>query len=104
MSSPARRLAIDVILRVEQGGAFLNLALDGALRAAGALEAREAALTTALSYGTVRWQQQLDRTIEAHSARPLAELRARACRRGRSSPQSRGPATRRPSARSRAVR
>ncbi len=74
MSSPARRIAIEVIQRVEQGGAFLNLALDGALRAAGALEAREAALATALAYGTVRWQLQLDRAIEAHSARPLAEM------------------------------
>jgi 16S rRNA (cytosine967-C5)-methyltransferase len=74
MSSPARRLAIEVIIRVEQGGAFLNLALDSALRSAGVLEPREAALTTALSYGTVRWQQQLDRTIEGHSARPLGEM------------------------------
>ena len=74
MSSPARRIAIEVIQRVEQGGAFLNLALDGALRAAGALEAREAALATALAYGTVRWQLQLDRAIEAHSARPIAEM------------------------------
>jgi 16S rRNA (cytosine967-C5)-methyltransferase len=72
--STARRLAIEVIQRVEQGGAFLNLALDGALRSAGAIEPREAALTTELSYGTVRWQQELDRAIEAHSARPLAEM------------------------------
>ena len=74
MPSPARRIAADVLLRVEQGGAFLNLALDGALRSAGALEAREAALATELAYGTVRWQLQLDRALEAHSARPLAEL------------------------------
>ncbi len=74
MPSPARRIAAEVLLRVEQGGAFLNLALDGALRAAGALEPREAALATELAYGTVRWQLQLDRALEVHSARPLAEV------------------------------
>jgi 16S rRNA (cytosine967-C5)-methyltransferase len=65
-----------VLLRVEQGGAFANLALDGALRSAGALEPREAALCTELTYGTLRWQLELDRAIAAHSARPPAELDA----------------------------
>jgi 16S rRNA (cytosine967-C5)-methyltransferase len=72
--SPARRIAAEVLLRVDQGGAFANLALDGALRAAGALEPREAALATELVYGTLRWQLQLDRAIEAHSDRPLGRL------------------------------
>ena len=44
MPSIARKLAVEVLLRVEQGSAFANLALDGALRAAGVLEPREAAL------------------------------------------------------------
>jgi 16S rRNA (cytosine967-C5)-methyltransferase len=74
VTSPARRIAADVLLRVEQGGAFANLALDGALRAAGVLEPREAALATELTYGSLRWQLQLDRTIAAHSDRPPAEL------------------------------
>jgi 16S rRNA (cytosine967-C5)-methyltransferase len=74
--SPARRLAAEVLLRVEQGGAFANLALDGALRSAGVLEPREAALCTELTYGTLRWQLELDRAIAAHSARPPAELDA----------------------------
>jgi len=72
--SPARRIAAEVLLRVEQGGAFANLALDGALRAAGALEAREAALATELTYGTLRWQLQLDRALAVHSDRPVEEL------------------------------
>jgi len=72
--SPARRIAAEVLLRVEQGGAFANLALDGALRAAGALEPREAALATELTYGTLRWQLQLDRALGVHSDRPLEEL------------------------------
>jgi 16S rRNA (cytosine967-C5)-methyltransferase len=69
VSSPARKIAAEVLLRVEQGGAFANLALDGALRAAGALEPREAALATELVYGTLRWQPLLDRTLAAHSDR-----------------------------------
>ena len=74
VTSPARRIAAEVLLRVEQGGAFANLALDGALRAAGVLEPREAALATELTYGSLRWQLQLDRAIAAHSDRPPAEL------------------------------
>ncbi len=74
MSSPARKLAVEVLLRVEEGGAFANLALDSALRSAGVLEPREAALTTELVYGTLRWQLELDRAIAAHSDRPPDEL------------------------------
>ena len=74
MASPARRIAADVLLRVEQQGAFANLALDSGLRSAGVLEPREAALATELVYGTLRWQPQLDRALEAHSNRPLSEL------------------------------
>src|SRR5258708_12732647 len=69
VSSPARKIAAEVLLRVEQGGAFANLARGGALRAAGALEPREAALATELVYGTLRWQPLLDRTLAAHSDR-----------------------------------
>ena len=74
MPSPARRIAADVLLRVEQQGAFANLALDAGLRSAGVLEPREAALATALVYGTLRWEPQLDRAIEAHSDRPVRDL------------------------------
>ncbi|HWE23197.1 MAG TPA: 16S rRNA (cytosine(967)-C(5))-methyltransferase RsmB [Myxococcales bacterium] len=74
--SPARRLAAEVLLRVEQGGAFANLALDGALRSAGVLEPREVALCTELTYGALRWQLQLDRALAAHSDRPPEDLDA----------------------------
>jgi 16S rRNA (cytosine967-C5)-methyltransferase len=74
MPTPARRIAAEVLLRVWQGGAFANLALDSALRSAGVLEPREAALATELTYGTLRWQLQLDRAIAAHSDRRLDEL------------------------------
>jgi len=74
MTTPARRIAADVLLRVATGGAFANLALDAALRQAGVLEPREAALATELTYGTLRWQLQLDRALAAHSDRALEEL------------------------------
>jgi len=74
MATPARRIAADVLLRVAQGGAFANLALDAALRQAGVLETREVALATELTYGALRWQLQLDRALAAHSDRALEDL------------------------------
>ncbi|MCA1828818.1 MAG: 16S rRNA (cytosine(967)-C(5))-methyltransferase RsmB [Myxococcales bacterium] len=74
MTTSARRIAAEVLLRVATGGAFANLALDAALRQAGVLEPREAALATELVYGTLRWQLELDRALMAHSDRPLDEL------------------------------
>lgn len=72
--SVARRLAAEVLVRVEQGGAFANLALDSALRSAGRIEARETALATALTYGVLRWQIELDRAIAAYSDHPPEKL------------------------------
>ncbi len=74
MPTAARRIAAEVLMRVAQGGAFANLALDSALRQAGVLEPREAALATELSYGVLRWQLQLDRALSAHSDRALEDL------------------------------
>jgi len=74
VSTPARRIAAEVLLRVATGGAFANLSLDAALRQAGVLEPREAALATELTYGTLRWQLQLDRALSAFSDRTLDEL------------------------------
>src|SRR5712664_3268103 len=74
MATPARRIAAEVLMRVAQDGAFANLALDAALRQAGALEPREVALATELTYGSLRWQLQLDRALAAHSDRALEDL------------------------------
>jgi 16S rRNA (cytosine967-C5)-methyltransferase len=76
MTTPARRIAAEVLLRVEEDGAFANLALDGALRQAGLLEPREAALATELTYGALRWQIELDRALAAHSDKPVEALDA----------------------------
>ena len=61
-------------MRVAQGGAFANLALDSALRQAGILEPREAALATELTYGTLRGQGTYDAVLAACSDRPLGKL------------------------------
>src|SRR5258708_18936476 len=74
MPSPARRSAVELQKRVAEGGAYANMAHDAALRQAGALEPREAALATELSYGALRWQLQLERALAAHSDRPLDDL------------------------------
>ncbi len=70
----ARRIAFEVRRRVEEGGAFASRALDAALAAAGALDAREAGLATELVYGTLRRALALDAALAPHSRRPLAEL------------------------------
>ncbi len=69
-----RSIAFDVLLRVEDGGAFASRALDAALAQAGALDPREAGLATELTYGTLRRALSLDAALAPHSTRPLAAL------------------------------
>jgi 16S rRNA (cytosine967-C5)-methyltransferase len=72
-ATPARRIAFEVLLRVETGGAYASRALDAALAAAGALDPREAGLATELVYGTLRRALSLDAALAPHTRRPLAE-------------------------------
>jgi 16S rRNA (cytosine967-C5)-methyltransferase len=69
-----RRIAFEVLRRVETGGAWASRALDAALSQAGALDPREAALATELVYGTLRRALQLDAALAPHSRRALADL------------------------------
>ncbi len=70
----ARRIAFEVLRRVEEGGAYASRALDAALASAGALEPREAGLATELVYGTLRRALSLDAALAPLSSRPLASL------------------------------
>jgi 16S rRNA (cytosine967-C5)-methyltransferase len=70
----ARRIAFEVLRRVESGGAWASRALDAALTQAGALDPRDAALATELVYGTLRRALQLDAALAPHSRRALADL------------------------------
>lgn len=73
-ATPARRIAFDVLLRVDEGGAYASRALDAALSQAGAIEPREAGLATELVYGTLRRALALDAALSPLSRRPIPEL------------------------------
>lgn len=70
----ARTIAFDVLMRVEEGGAFASRALDAALGQAGALDPRELGLATELTYGTLRRALSLDAALAPHCSRPLERL------------------------------
>ena len=70
----ARAIAFKVLLQVERAGAYLSVALDAALRSAGALQRQDAALATELSYGVARRALTLDAALAAHSSRSLRKL------------------------------
>ncbi|BCV24747.1 MAG TPA: 16S rRNA (cytosine(967)-C(5))-methyltransferase RsmB [Firmicutes bacterium] len=69
----ARAVALEVLRRVEEGGAYANLLLPRALASSG-LEARDRALATELVYGTVRTQGTLDWALSRWSSIPLDKL------------------------------
>ncbi len=73
-ATPGRRIAFEVLLRVEEGGAYASRALDAALAQAGAIDSREAGLATELVYGTLRRALALDAALAPHSRRPVAKL------------------------------
>lgn len=66
----ARKVAVDVLTRVDKTKAFSNLALDSALTKA-KLELRDSAFVTALVQGVLRHKINIDRQIEALSSQPL---------------------------------
>jgi 16S rRNA (cytosine967-C5)-methyltransferase len=71
--SDARLLALSVLLRVEQAGAYADLALRGALGRSG-LPARDRALATELVLGTLRWRGRLDFLLAHVLEREVGEL------------------------------
>lgn len=72
--SAARRLALDILRRVEAEGAFASLAIDNALRRHPGLSVADRGLVTQLVYGTLRWRRRLDWALAAHSSRPLERI------------------------------
>lgn len=75
----ARSVALDVILRVTEEGAYSNLALPRTIERA-RLSPRDAALASELAYGTLRRLIPVDATLAPHLDRSLdtAPKRARA--------------------------
>lgn len=70
-----RRVAQEVVRDVDVDDAYANLLLPTRIREAG-LDAQDAAFATELTYGTLRWQGQLDAVIEAAAGRPMDEIDA----------------------------
>lgn len=71
----AREVALQVVLRVFEDGAWADRAFRSAAAAAG-LDERDRAFAMELAYGTVRLVRPLDHAIESLGRRPLARLDA----------------------------
>jgi 16S rRNA (cytosine967-C5)-methyltransferase len=68
MSSPARRVGQQVLLRVFEQGAYADRAFSGAARG---LDDRERAFAQQLAYGAVQRVRTLDHAIESLGGRPV---------------------------------
>jgi len=71
--SPARRVAAEVLRRVEREGAYADRALAAEATRAG-LDPRERAFATQLAYGAVQRRRTLDHLISALAGRPAEQL------------------------------
>jgi 16S rRNA (cytosine967-C5)-methyltransferase len=72
MATPAREVAYDILLRVEQQGAYASELLHGGRLDALSHEDRH--LATEIVMGTLRWRARLDLGIGAVSKEPLHKL------------------------------
>lgn len=72
--SPARKIAFDVLRRVETEGAFASDLLHAQLGRARELKPEDAALATELTLGVLRWQGLLDAIIQKHTGKPASRL------------------------------
>lgn len=72
-ASTARSVALDVLLRVENDGAFATAALVSALSRAD-LSREDRALATELVLGVLRWRRALDGQLAPRCSRPLDRL------------------------------
>lgn len=73
MYPPPRKLAWDVIHRVDREKAYADLLLDQVLRKP-SLKEEDRAFITELVYGTLRWRGRLDHVISLFSSKPLNRL------------------------------
>jgi 16S rRNA (cytosine967-C5)-methyltransferase len=68
--APARRVALDVLDRIDAGGAYANLVLSGALDRSGLRDA-DRRFVTDLVYGTTRRRLSCDFLVDRFLARPV---------------------------------
>jgi 16S rRNA (cytosine967-C5)-methyltransferase len=69
----ARRMAVDVLVKVEIDKAYANIALSSAFEKQ-TLQERDRAFTTFLVQGVLRHREELDKDLAALSKQPLAKL------------------------------
>lgn len=69
----ARKLAYQVLAKVEHGGAFTNLTLQQAFRQT-RVEPRDKGLATEIIYGTLQHRRSLDALVQPFSKRKLSAL------------------------------
>ena len=67
-----RRLASEILLKVDIQKAYADILLDQRIRIQ-RLQERDRALLTELVYGTLRWRGAIDAQLNRHLRRPLAE-------------------------------
>lgn len=72
-STDPRKLALDVLLRVD-GGGYADLSLDAALSHAREIDPRDRGLATELVYGTLRRRGRLDFALSRFCSKPLPKL------------------------------
>ncbi|HVA16339.1 MAG TPA: transcription antitermination factor NusB, partial [Candidatus Dormibacteraeota bacterium] len=74
--SPARTIAFDALLRVENEAAYASEVLHARLNenTTAKVSARDAALATEIVMGTLRWQRLLDFFIEHYTAKKSLAL------------------------------
>jgi 16S rRNA (cytosine967-C5)-methyltransferase len=70
--SPARRVAFDILRRVEAEGAYASDLLHAELTSK--IKRPDAALATELTLGVLRWRRLLDFLLERHLKKPVADL------------------------------
>jgi 16S rRNA (cytosine967-C5)-methyltransferase len=70
--SVARKIAFEILLRVESEGAFTSDLLHAKLTPA--VKSGDAGLATALTLGVLRWKRLLDFLIARHVKKPVAKL------------------------------
>jgi 16S rRNA (cytosine967-C5)-methyltransferase len=77
--SPARRVAFDILLRVERDAAFSTELLQAGPHGnggAGKLDSRDHGLATEIALGCLRRQGEIDQLLNAAGSRPVAKLDA----------------------------
>ncbi len=70
--SPARKIAFEVLRRVEAEGAYASDLLHAELT--GAVKTEDAALATEIAMGVLRWRRLLDFLLEREMKKPVARL------------------------------